>query len=105
MFQKSAVVLQAWSGIQIYPSLVCPPSPLELSTGRKHVSGLLPRALRSGPRAQGLGWGQVPEEAGRGCNEGIQADPSVGQCQAQHQQVAGGPQLWGLAEREDGQDV
>lgn len=69
----------------------------------------LPGTQRLGPRqdlrACGLGRGLVPEKAGCGCNEGIQADPTVRKSQAQHQQVAGSPQLRGLAEREDGQGI
>lgn len=47
----------------------------------------------------------LPKEAGCGCNKGIQADPTVRKSQAQHQQVARGPKLWVLAEREDGQAI
>lgn len=59
------------------------------------------------PRPQRLwkGKGLVPEEAGYSCNKGIQADPTVCQGQAQYQQVAGSPQIWSLAEREDGQAI
>ena len=70
------------------------------------LSWLSDTQLRLGPRAQGLGQGGlVPEEAGCGCHESIQADPTVRQSQAQHQQVGGGPQLRGLAEREDGEAI
>lgn len=66
----------------------------------------LSNAQRSGPRlGPGTGAGLVPEEAGSGCNESIQAEPAVRHCQAQHQQVAGSPQFRGLAEREDGQAI
>lgn len=56
------------------------------------------------PRGQGPGRA-VPEEAGRSCGEGIQADPAVRQSQAQHQQVARGPELRAHAEGEDGQAI
>lgn len=52
-------------------------------------------------RAQGA----VPEEAGCGSGEGVQADPTVRQGQAQHQQVARGPELRARAEGEDGQAI
>lgn len=54
-------------------------------------------------QSSGAGEGLAPEEAGRGRNEGIQADLTVCQGHAQHQQGARGPNLRILAERADGQ--
>lgn len=47
----------------------------------------------------------IPEEAGEGSNEGVDANPAVGQGNAEDQQIAGRPELFDFSERDNGQAI
>lgn len=47
----------------------------------------------------------IPEEAGEGSDEGVDANPAVGQGDAENQQIAGRPQLFDFAERNNCQAI
>lgn len=47
----------------------------------------------------------IPEEAGKGSNECVDADPTVGQGNAENQQIAGRSELFDFSERNNCQAI